>query len=116
VINQLRRYTDWLHADEHIGYVKGAYRINCQVLVGLRELARQYRSDIEALGAGVLAVGKCGAAVPPLCDKPRLLIDARKPDTAFVSHHHLEKLRSPPYEFHVQMIEHDAPMVLDVGA
>jgi hypothetical protein len=37
-----------------------------------------------------------GADVPSLCDKPRLLIDARKPDTAFVSHHHLEKLREWP--------------------
>ena len=116
VVEQLGRYMYWLHQGTHIGDVEDAYRTNCQILVKLRELAKQYRPDIEALGDGISAVGAPQADIPSLCDKPRILIDARQRDTAFVGHHHLEKLRNPPYVFHVQMIELDAPMVLDVGA
>ena len=116
VIEQLGRYTAWLRKGNHVEVVRDAYRTNCRILVALREIAKRYRSDIEALGDGVLAVGALGANVPELDEKPRILVDARKPDTAFVGHGHLKKLRGAPYGFHVQMIEHDAPMVLDVGS
>ncbi len=90
VINQLKRYQEWLGTNRQL--VCDAYRRCCSDLVKLHDIAKAVNPAIPDLGEAIIAVGKKGE---PLCfdNTPRLIIDAREGEGAFVEHKHLRKLQ-----------------------
>jgi hypothetical protein len=111
VLKQLGDYTDWLRHDKNCESVVLAYRNTCCLLVAFHTIARRFNPDIEELGAGIQAIATPGAPPPEIDDRPRLLIDARKPNHSFTEHGHLKKLREAGV--HVQMIQGDDQMTLE---
>jgi hypothetical protein len=105
VVGQLTDYTDWLNYGDHQKLVVQAYQETCCMLVGLHAVASRVGPRIQELGPGILAVAASGA--PPLLidDKPRLVIDNCVGDVAFKGNGHLDKLRNPPYNLQVKMVE-----------
>ena len=114
VVAQLREYTKWLEYEDHEIQMAEECKHTCEILVGLHEVAKRIRPDIEELGIGIQEVAKPGAALPLIDKKPRLLIDDRKKKVAFRKNGHLEKLLN--MGLHVQMVENDDELTLETCA
>ena len=101
VIDQLAQYTSWLrHATREL--VACAYQDTCRLLVAFRRLATRVNSGIEELGSGIIATAARDAPSLLVDDEPRLLIDDRTLNAAFMKNGHLDKLRNKG--LHVQMV------------
>lgn len=111
VLRQLGDYTDWLRHEKNCESVILAYKNTCCLLVAFHSIARRFNPDIEELGAGIQAVATPGAPPPEIDDKPRLLVDARKPNRSFAEHGHLQKLRETG--LYVQMVQGEDQMTLE---
>ena len=114
VVAQLQEYTKWLAYEDHEIQMARECKRTCEILVGLREIAKRFRSDIEELGRGIQEVAKPGAALPLIDAKPRLLIDDRTGNVAFTKNGHLDKLRN--MGLNVQMVKNDDQMTLEKRA
>ena len=92
VVDQLKRYVEWLSDNDRARGVAEAYKENCRLLVKLHEIARRVHPNIEELGPGIMAVGASDAAMPLLDKRPRLLIAYDKDDKSFTQEGHFDKL------------------------
>jgi hypothetical protein len=111
VVAQLREYTEWLEYGNHEILMAQECKRTCEILVALHRAAKRIRPDIEELGIGIQEVAKPRAAIPLIDKKPRLLIDNRTGNAAFMKNGHLDKLRNTG--FHVQMVQNDDQMILE---
>jgi hypothetical protein len=114
IVAQLWEYTKWIEFADHEILMAQACKRTCEILVGLHEMAKRLRPDIEELGLGIQEVAKPGAALPLIDKKPRLLIDDRTGNVAFTKNGHLDKLRH--MGLHVQMVQNDDQMTLETRA
>ena len=112
VVRQVSRYTSWLRHGNHRELVAASYQNVCRLLMAFHTLARQVNPEIEALGPGIVTAA--AAEAPPLLidDEPRLLIDDRTLNSAFIRNGHLDKLRRSG--LYVQMVQSTEQMVLEV--
>ena len=75
------------------------------MLIRLHRLARHLSPGIQELGLGIRKVGADGAPLPGIDREPRLVIDNCGGNVSFEKHGHLEKLRNPPRNLQVKMVQ-----------
>jgi hypothetical protein len=108
VFEQLAQYTSWLNHANRLDLVT-AYQNTCQLLVKFRELAKGVNSEIEELGAGIVAAAAADPSSLLVDCEPRLLIDNEPENADFPRH--LQKLRD--HKIHVQMVNGLDDMALE---
>jgi hypothetical protein len=115
LIKQIKDYTDWLAHENHRDLVARAYQRTCRLLVELHAIAKRFRPDIEEPGLGIRNVAASDASAPSIDDNPRVLIDDRTTNVAFMENGHLKKLRET-YGLHVQIVQSLDQMTLETRA
>ena len=112
VWGQVERYQNWL--EKYQIDVRSAYQATCAVLARIHGIARARKLNAWQLGTAVSAVATQEPSQLLLEVKPRLIIDGRRDNKAFVQNGHLEQLRA--HGIQVQMVRGETEMALSAKA